>query len=388
MNVRSIAHLVRPADAPHDVHCLPGGAAAFDEILRNIEQAEHSIEMRTFLWRDDNIGNRVAKALLDAANRGVHIRIGKDRVAAVYEVVAGSQQSFFHKDWDPIYRFQAWFLSTVYRGPRVTGHRPNPLAEAIVAHPNIKVKHHAKRFDHSKLFIFDDRRMILGSMGIADQHHRDWVEMAVRIDGEENVRRLRDRVEDAAPFDPHRRIDFLVHSIDAHPQRTCPMLEQRLALIESAQQSLTIAMAYLGDPRFTKALIAAVRRGVDVTLMTAGWADVCGDLGRATCDQVLRKTGSPSNLKIVLMPRMVHAKVVVRDGRWTDIGSANFTRLSHGVYNEINVHVDDVEFALGVEDAIARASEEGEIVGRRVRYRTLFVLVEKAICIYQGRKGG
>lgn len=368
---------------------LDGGRAAFDEIITCIREARTSIETRTFLWRDDEIGNQVAAALLDAAHRGVKVQIRKDRIAAVYEYVAGTGQSFFHKQVDPVHRFQAWFLSVVYRGGSPRPQRRNPLAEEILAHPNIAVVHSKKRFDHSKIFIFDDRTVVLGSMGIGDAHHQEWLEMAVRLDGEEHVQRLRQRLRGEAGFDPGRRIDFLTHTREAsRGPRSCDMLHHRLALIESAESSLVIAMAYLGDRRYTDALIRAVRRGVDVTLVTARRSDVLGDLGRGTCDRILKKTGAPPNLAIVFLPQMVHAKVVVRDGRYADIGSANFTPLSHGVYDEINVLVDDPAFAQSVEQAISDHCAAGELADQRVDYRRLYFHIERAIVAYQGRKGG
>jgi cardiolipin synthase len=212
--------------------------------------------------------------------------------------------------------------------------------------------------------------------------------MAVRIDGEDRVRRLRQRLSGEVSFDPDREIDFLTHSRETSPIGSCPMLGHRLALIDSAESSLVIAMAYWGDRRYTDALIRAVRRGVDVTLVTAGRADVLRDLGRGTCDTILRKTGAPPNLAVVFLPQMVHAKVVVRDGRWADIGSANFTTLSHGVYDEINVHVDDPVFARSVEQAIDAHCANGELASRRVDYRKLYFHIERAIVAYQGRKGG
>jgi hypothetical protein len=60
-------------------------------------------------------------------------------------------------------------------------------------------------------------------------------------------------------FDPSRGLDFLVHSRSAHRPKTCPMLTHRVALIDSAKTALTIEMAYLGDVRFTKALVRALR---------------------------------------------------------------------------------------------------------------------------------
>ena len=119
------------------------------------------------------------------------------------------------------------------------------------------------------------------------------------------------------------------------------MISHRLALIDGAEQSLTVEMAYLSDRRFTAALARAVQRGVEVNLVTADQADVLANINRATCDALMRLTGAPVNLTIVLLPRMVHSKVVVIDHRFSDIGSANFTPLSHGVYDEINLYVDD-----------------------------------------------
>jgi phosphatidylserine/phosphatidylglycerophosphate/cardiolipin synthase-like enzyme len=115
---------------------------------------------------------------------------------------------------------------------------------------------------------------------------------------------------------------------------------------------------------------------------------VLGNLNLATCDKLLRATGSPPHLKIALLPRMVHSKLVVIDGHLCDIGSANFTPLSHGVYDEINLYADDADFAEALEAAIAQHCEEGRFVGRRVGYRRVVSSVERVIVAYQARKGG
>ena len=64
-------------------------------------------------------------------------------------------------------------------------------------------------------------------------------------------------------------------------------------------------------------------RGVDVKIVIAEAADVLANINRATCDTLMRITGAPQNLTIVLVPRMVHSKVVVIDHRWSDVGSAS-----------------------------------------------------------------
>ncbi len=386
--VREVHMRTRDGLAVAKARVFQHGRSAFAEILHRIDRAERSIEVRAFLWRDDEVGNRLGHAILDAADRGVRVRIFKDRIAAVYEYTGGNKQSFFHKRVNATQRFQAWFLSTVYRARGSFRQQPNPLSEAILGHPNISVSHKRKRFDHSKVFIFDERIITLGSMGIGDNHHSEWVDVMVEIEGTEHVSRLRQRLDGQMSFDPGRAVDFLVHSRHTYRRRRCPMLAERLDLIEQAAHSITVEMAYLGDPRFTAALLRAINKGLQVKLVTAAMADVLGNLNRATCDALLRRTGAPDNLTIVLLPRMVHAKIVVIDGRAVDIGSANFTPLSHGVYEEINLYAVDRAFAQAVEAAVEDHCHEGQVVRGRLGYRRLHSRIERVIVAYQSRKGG
>ena len=364
------------------------GEAAFQRIVERIRGARRSVDIRAFLWRDDDAGNLLGEAVLEAAERGAKVTIHKDRIAAVYEYAGGNKQSFFHKRVDPIRGVQAWFLGAVFRVKGSFKQKPNELAAAVLAHPNITVEHQRKRFDHSKVYVVDDEWMCLGSMGIGDNHRHDWVDLMVELDGADHVARLRQRMSGDDEFDPSRGLDFLVHSRQAHRPKTCPMLTHRLALIDSAKTALTVEMAYLGDVRFSRALLRAIQRGVAVTLVTAARADVLGNSNRATCEFLRKKSGAPDHLRIVVLPRMVHSKAVVIDHRWVDIGSANFTRLSHGVYDEINLYADSEPFARELEAEIERHCEEGKLAGGRISYKKMFSGIEKAVVAYQSRRGG
>jgi cardiolipin synthase A/B len=364
------------------------GDSAFQRIIERISDAKRSVEIRAFLWRDDDAGNVLGGAVLAAADRGARVLIQKDRIAAVYEYAGGNKQSFFHKRVDPIRGVQAWFLGAVFRAKGSFRQKPNTLAQAILDHPNITVEHQRKRFDHSKVYIVDDEWMCLGSMGIGDNHRHEWVDLMVELDGADHIARMRQRMSGHDEFDPSRGLDFLVHSRAAHRPKTCPMLTHRLALIDSAKLSLTIEMAYLGDVRFTRALVRAVTRGVAVTLVTAASADVLGNVNRATCEALRRLTDAPPHLRIVVLPRMVHSKAVVIDHRWVDVGSANFTRLSHGVYDEINLYADAAPFAISLEAEINRHGDEGVVIAGKIRQKPMRTQVEKAIVAFQSRRGG
>lgn len=367
---------------------LGSGDAAFQAILRRIREAERSVEIRAFLWRDDEAGNLLGEAVLAAADRGARVSIHKDRIAAVYEYTGGNKQSFFHKRVDPIRGIQAWLLGQVTRTPGSFKQRPNALASRILSHPHITVDHTRKRFDHSKLYIVDDRIVALGSMGIGDNHRHEWLDVMVEIEGSDYVARLRERMAGHDEFDPSRGLDFLLHSREAHRKHSCPMVSHRLALMDAAEQSITVEMAYFTDNRFTAALARAVGRGIEVKLVTADRSDVLANTNRASCDALMRLTGAPKNLTIVLLPRMVHSKVVVIDHRWSDVGSANFTSLSHGVYDEINLYADCEGFARALEAEIESHCSDGAIAASRLRYRRMYSGVERAIIAYQSRRGG
>ena len=391
MNSAGIAAHLDTVSTPVEggtLRVLGSGEGAFQAILERVRGAKKSVEIRAFLWRDDEAGNMLGEAVLAAADRGAEVIIHKDRIAAVYEYTGGNKQSFFHKRVDMVRGIQAWFLGAVYRAPGSFKQRPNRLAEQILSHERITVEHMRKRFDHSKIYIVDDYYLALGSMGIGDNHRHEWLDVMIEAEGEQHVQRLRDRMAGLDEFDPSRGLDFLVHSREAHRKKSCPMISHRLALIDAARESLTVEMAYLGDNRFTAALSRAVQRGVHVKLVTADHADVLGATNRSVCDALMRTTGAPQNLTIVLLPRMVHSKVVVIDHRWVDVGSANFTSLSHGVYDEINLYADCAPFAVALETEIESHCGDGLIVDSRLRWRRMYSGLERAIVAYQSRRGG
>src|SRR4029079_4302578 len=109
------------------VRVLGTGDVAFQQIVERVRSAERSVEIRAFLWRDDEAGNMLGDAVLAAANRGARVTIHKDKIAAVYEDAGGHKQSVFHKRVDPIRGFQAWFLGAVFRAKGSFKQRPSSL---------------------------------------------------------------------------------------------------------------------------------------------------------------------------------------------------------------------------------------------------------------------
>jgi cardiolipin synthase len=375
--------LTRPAA---EVDLLDGGVVAFERILRRIDEARSRIWMRCFDWRDDDTGQAIASALLRAADRGVAVTILKDRMAMHYEYLEATRQSFFHKKIALSPRLTTWLLMVGYGSWGSLRQTASPLAEALTSHANVSVFCEDKRFDHAKLYVFDDERVILGGMGIGDDFRWNNVDFMVEIGGADATDRLAERYAGRATFDPERPFDYLLHSFRAGPVHQGALAAQRLACIAGARERLTIEMAYFGDPRCTDALVEAVKRGVLVTLLTSARANIIADLNLSVCDELLRRTRNAENLRIFLHPRMVHGKAIAIDGQRVLIGSTNFTILSHGSYEEVDLYCRDSSVARAVEVAIGKDIEDASPAPFPIPHRRLYALVERGIVSRQASR--
>jgi putative cardiolipin synthase len=72
---RAIAPLAAAHPGLSGVHPLPHGRDAFAARLILIEAAERSIDAQYYIWRDDRTGHIINRALYEAAERGVRVRL-------------------------------------------------------------------------------------------------------------------------------------------------------------------------------------------------------------------------------------------------------------------------------------------------------------------------
>jgi cardiolipin synthase len=121
--------------------------------------------------------------------------------------------------------------------------------------------------------------------------------------------------------------------------------ERFLALsISGARKTLYIANSYfVPDDDFTRLLEQAVRRGVDVRILTvSSKTDVKTTwyAGRYRYEELLRH-----GVRIFeYQPTMLHSKTIVADGLWSSIGSMNFDNRSMSFNNEANLVILDRGF--------------------------------------------
>jgi cardiolipin synthase len=109
------------------------------------------------------------------------------------------------------------------------------------------------------------------------------------------------------------------------------------ALIQSAQRSICITTPYfLPDRSARAALIAAVRRGVDVRILVAG-PHIDHKFIRHLSHNSSRRLLRAGARIFEYQPSMIHAKTMTVDGQWAVVGSTNFDHRSFALNDEVNL---------------------------------------------------
>ena len=358
---------------------LVDGREAFPEILRCIRRAERSIRINMFIWRDDEIGNRIAAAVLAAAERGVQVDISVDRYGVVLEKAEECKRSFFHKQQTLAEKVKTAALELLYPmpgAPKRARDVESTLYRAIMAHPNIRVERDTFKADHSKFYIFDGETVIMGGINIEDKENgqdmqgRVYQDYMVKLEGRQYVEGLLAALEGKVG-------DGCFGANVKEPVRRFDMERLYLDMMDEAQEELVITMAYFSPlPRFMEAIAAAHRRGVRVTLLVPERANFQNDTNRKTVKKLLEMT--ENGITVYFSPKMVHTKLVANEN-WVSFGSTNITKKAFRQLNELNFFLrrgSDAAEALMASVRENHALSRQVRCGRQVRYNALLAWLE------------
>ena len=367
-----------------NIELLVDGETAFPRIIERIRTATKTISINMFIWRDDKIGNQLAQELLQAADRGVKVRIVKDKLGELFEKAEETKQSFWHKDFNLGLWLKAAAVNTMYPmtgKAKSTKQRPNSLARRLLVHQNVSVKKDTIIGDHSKYYIFDDRVLILGGMNIedksiyADVEGKKYNDYMVELVSQSFVEKFFQRLRHGAGFDEQAPLEF-IFNVRRKGEIVYEVKDKIIQLLASARESIDILMAYLGEPDITQTIIEAANRGVRINLLLPGKANLQHDLNMQVAKEILAKTDN--RVKVFLSRNMIHAKLIRVDNRTVTIGSANLNKQAMGKLLELNVLIKNYsdDFGQALDQSIrrnlasaTRISDGGKIKFNPIRAR-------------------
>ena len=225
--------------------------------------------------------------------------------------------------------------------------------------------HNASDRSHVRVVVVDGRLAYTGGFGLADywlgdgHHDEQWRESNVRFEGPA-VMQLQAAFAAAWAeatgelltgklFFPTSGFQSVgpTHAglLYTAPTTGSTPAERFLTLsISAARKTLYIANSYfVPDDDLRRMLVRAVKRGVDVRVLTVSKkTDVKTTwyAGRFHYEELLR-----AGVKVYeYQPTMLHSKTLVADGTWSSVGSMNFDNRSMAFNNESNLVVLDSAF--------------------------------------------
>lgn len=155
--VTRLDRLLEPESASHPGQSgallLPDGLDAFAWRVVSIRAAEHSIDLQTYIWRSDSTGRFLTHELLQAADRGVRVRLLLDDMDA---------------------RSRDAMLVALNRHPRIEIRLFNPFATRSGTLRTLReIFAHGSRLNHrmhNKSWIVDARLAIVGGRNVGNEY--------------------------------------------------------------------------------------------------------------------------------------------------------------------------------------------------------------------------
>lgn len=276
---------------------------AYNRMKRAVMHAKKSIDMQMFIWLADSTGRAMAELFVQAANRGVRIKIRKEVVGDVFE---------FADDF------------------ATTKHDSHPIWKSFWKHPNIEV-HHENHHDHSKTIVVDDELLLVSSMNIGDAYCNDWHECLVELRGKRFVEEYREGRADLPRLTEDGQVAVLKSSASE------PMLPAVLGLIASAKKHIRIEMAYFSDPQIVELLAKKTQEGVFLFLVIPHSPDVHHHSNLAAVAKLLSLAKKRRTFVFRYTKGLLHTKMIVIDRRTLFIGSTNLITSSLTKMGETNV---------------------------------------------------
>ena len=386
--------VVRPPLKQAALQLLEGGVAFFPALIHAVDAAVESIQLETYIFDFHHAGADVAAALVRAAGRGVRVRV----------MVDGIGTAPLSAEW--VDKFRVAGLEWCVYSPLGTGgvsrslallrpnrwrrlHRKLCVVDARLAFcGGINVLDDFYDLNHGTLPAarFDFAVMATGSLAseVADAMELLWWRVQAGYSARQNhLSAAWDKFKaggyggrtDAARVGPrphamsmaapgNRLRAALVLRDNLRNRRSIERVYRRA--IGGARSEVVIANAYfLPGGALRRALMAAARRGVRVTLLLQGKYEYFMQYHavRPVYGALLA-----AGVEIHEYERsFLHAKVAVVDGHWATVGSSNLDPLSMLLAREANVVVEDKVFA---NDLHRRLQAAIAVHGRRVDPQT------------------
>lgn len=329
------------------------GEETFDSIIKTLNKADDHIHMEFYRWESDNIGNRIKEVLVKKAREGVKIRIIYDDVGS-------------------------WKISKKYlRELKKEG--IETYAFMPVRFPYLTSK--ANFRNHRKIIVVDGKIGFVGGFNIADKYiHGDpkgsfWRDAHLRLEGE-SVHSLQMIflvdwyfvsmiiIGNQPRYFPDHRVkdQCLVQITSSGPDSDWSSIMQAyFASISTAKENVFISTPYFSpNASILTALKTASLSGVDVRIILPSHSDstIAYWNSISYIGEML-----DAGIRVYLYEKgFNHAKIIMVDGVFSSVGSANVDYRSFDLNFEVNALIYNETHTINLENDFRRDLENSHLI--------------------------
>lgn len=354
----------RPLVAGNKVTLLDDGPETMRAMMAAIRSARDHVNLQTYIFKDDEVGQKLADLLIEKRASGVVVNLIYDSVGSLH-----TPREFFVRmkdagiavlEYNPVNPFHAW-----------AGWKINQR-------------------DHRKLLVVDGRVAFTGGVNISEVYGKSsflrgrnglpkrpedtseaaWRDTHMQLEGPavaefqklffDTWQRKTGRLPAPAHYFPELKTqgEALVRAIGSTPERGhYSVYETYVSAFAHADKYIHITIAYfLPDRQVLQAMTDAAKRGVDVRIIFPSFTDVAILLhaGQSFYDELM-----DAGIRVYERETaMLHAKTAVIDGVWSTIGSTNIDMRSFLHNDELNAVVLSADFAQRMEELFQRDLRE------------------------------
>jgi cardiolipin synthase A/B len=332
----------RPLLTGNSIAVLVDGAEAYPAMLQAIDSAGSSIALASYIFNGDGIGEQFVAALARAAKRGVAVRVLVDDVDARFSWSSACK---------PLRR----------AGIPVGVFNP-PIVPARLNHFNLR--------NHRKILVVDGALGFTGGMNIDKRYWRPeapaeaFRDLHFRLRGPV-VAQLAEVFADDWQFSTDEALrgapwfvpleaagPCIARIIEAGPDEGLESL--RWAIVgglDAAQRSVRVLTPYfIPDSALITALNAAALRGIEVDIVLPATSDL-PHVHWAAFGQLWQVLDHGCRVWTSSGP-FDHSKLMVVDGAWTLLGSANWDARSLRLNFELNAECYSVELGAHMDGLV------------------------------------
>lgn len=358
---RTLQYLKKQPDGSYtdnnDVEIFTQGTEMFERMIADMQKATSHIHVLFYIFRTDELGNRILSVLEQKASEGVEVRLLFDSVGTL--MASNAQFKKLQKAGGEVLPFA-------------------PIFSNLNSHLRLNYR------NHRKIVVIDGQTGYVGGMNVGVEycgHHKTltpWRDTHLRITGS------------AVWFLQERFIVDWAYSSSTDPQKTAtvqtyfptpvqtgntgiqiissgpdtinesPIKSGILAMLYSAQKRISIQTPYFSPGEsIADALRIAARSNIDVRLMIPRLKDY-DIVHRATLGYA--RDMLEAGVKVYLYNGFIHAKTIAIDNTVATIGTTNITNRSFILDFEVNAFIYNESFVKQCEAIFDADSEDSELL--------------------------